>query len=74
MISFRNPIIKATDAADHVNLIRSTLGLDDSVSISCKPQDIDRTLIENLDIDADLTDEQISALLELCPELIEKQV
>jgi len=74
MKSFRNPITKATDGMDHIILIRKTLELDDSVPISCKPQDYDRTVIEILDIDADLTTEQISALLVLYPELTGKEV
>jgi len=74
MIKFRNPIIKATDAADHINLIRSTLSLPDSVPISCKPQDIDRTIIEILDIDATLNPGQMTQLLLLYPELTGKEV
>lgn len=74
MKSFRNPITKPTDAQDHTNLIRKTLRLSDDVPITCKPQDYDRTVIEVLDIDADLTPEQTSALLALYPELTGKEV
>ncbi len=74
MIKFRNPIIKATDAQDHINLIRSTLGLSDSVPITCKPQDIDSTIIEILDIDATLNPGQMTQLLVLYPELTGKEV
>lgn len=74
MKSFRNPITEPTDGMDHIILIRKTLGLSDDVPMSCKPQDYDRTVIENLDIDADLTVEQTSELLELYPELTGKEV
>lgn len=74
MKKFRNPITKPTDAQDHINLIRKTLRLSDDVPISCKPQDYDRTIIEVLDIDTDLTTQQTSALLELYPELTGKEI
>lgn len=74
MTSFSNPITEPTDGQDHINLIRDTLGLSDSVSISCKPQDMDRTKIETLDIDPDLTAQQIIDLLVLYPELVGKEV
>lgn len=74
MLSFRNLITQPTDAGDHMNLIRETLGLSDDVPMSCKPQDNDLTVIELLDIDADLTTQQMTTLLELYPELIGKEV
>lgn len=74
MTSFNNPIVGITDAMDHINLIRSTLGLSNSVTISCKPQDMDRTKIDTLDIDPNLTAQQMTDLLVLYPELVGKEV
>ncbi len=74
MTSFSNPITTLTDAQDHINLIRDTLGLSNSVSMSCKPQDMDRTKIETLDIVPDLTAQQITDLIVLYPELDGKEV
>jgi len=74
MTKFSNPIVGITDAQDHIDLIRSTLGLSNSVSMSCKPQDMDRTKIETLDIDPDLTAQQMTDLLVLYPELVGKEV
>ena len=73
MTSYSNPITEPTDAQDHINLIRATLNLSDSVSISCKPQDMDRTKIETLVIIPNLTSQQKSDLLVLYPELIGKE-
>ena len=74
MTSFNNPITEPTDAQDHIDAIRDELGLSDSVSISCKPQDMDRTKIEILDIVPDLTVEQMDDLLTMHPELVGKEV
>ena len=74
MISYRNEMTEPTDAQDHINAIRVALELDDTVPISCKPQDMDRTKIEILDIDTTLTVDQTNALLALYPELDGKEI
>ena len=74
MTSFNNPITEPTDAMDHINAIRDELGLPDTVSISCKPQDMDKTKIETLVIEPNLTTNQMDDLLVMHPELVGKEV
>ena len=74
MTSFSNPIVGVTDAQDHIDAIRDELGLPDTTTMSCKPQDMDRTQIETLDIDPDLTNPQMDELLLMHPELVGTEV